>query len=723
METVQDQELLSTPINLADRELHSNPTTKKNIKNIANQIKSIPDNEVFRFFLETYIKNLSNLEKQKQQQQNNAGISNTSSSITRKQGSKKGNKKSSKSNMNGKNTKHHNNDASNYASNTASDNESNTVSSIISKKFEKYITMIMEIYNKPETPILDFKSLFSHLNSQLNDYKQIVSDPVKINEDIDIYYTHTHGDFNFESGFKKIPENMVLVFLTPVNRYGFTCVKTDYQKTIKSLMDVSIKQYLKSQILCTDKIYNEKVTNNRDIKNYFNFFENALVLLPGQYYYDLKLSFSESDSNKSMNIFYFGHNSPEEQPEYKELISDTIFNSKLSSFIEKNENSTVSIDNSNPDKLKYIIVDCCRNIDASILSEKNVNNSKLIKGESIYIYENFMLYFNTIMYKCFIPYSINSFSKKHFGKYGYKYWTDFRIKSFTQNFNSYVGSNKAKIMDEIQKRLTPITQDKLDPKIYINIMMYIKNFKFDNISDDVKIDMSKLLKLFTKYFSFSLIIENNEINYILKQIHEIDNEIFKMKRNYMLHSKILIQDKDGINIDLLNSIKNKMQKFCEFFISIRNNTKDYIVEYYKPFLDYISKLLVFNESLAKSTFSFNTDTYTYESSPLYTYDSSSLIMKILTENNYKSIFDELLSYFQSLIDTVKTNFNIIIPKKLQNKKNSGNKSLGHKGRIYLRKTLLNAQNNLRVDGKLSHKNTIYKSYIDKFYSEVSPFQT
>ena len=67
METVQDQELLSTPINLADRELHSNPTTKKNIKNIANQIKSIPDNEVFRFFLETYIKNLSNLEKQKQQ--------------------------------------------------------------------------------------------------------------------------------------------------------------------------------------------------------------------------------------------------------------------------------------------------------------------------------------------------------------------------------------------------------------------------------------------------------------------------------------------------------------------------------------------------------------------------------------------------------------------------------------------------------------------------------
>ena len=125
----------------------------------------------------------------------------------------------------------------------ASDNESNTVSSIVSKKFDKYISTIMEIYNKPETPILDFKSLFSHLNSQLNDYKQIVSDPVKINEDIDIYYVHTHGAFNFESGFQQIPENIVLVFLTPVNRYGFTCKKSHYKQIIKTLRDISIKQY------------------------------------------------------------------------------------------------------------------------------------------------------------------------------------------------------------------------------------------------------------------------------------------------------------------------------------------------------------------------------------------------------------------------------------------------------------------------------------------------
>ena len=71
--------------------------------------------------------------------------------------------------------------------------------------------------------------------------------------------------------------------------------------------------------------------------------------------------------------------------------------------------------------------------------------------------------------------------------------------------------------------------------------------------------------------------------------------------------------------------------------------------------------------------------------------------------------------------------NFIIPKKLQNKKNCGNKSLGHIGRVSLRKTLLNAQNahnNLRVNGKfsskLSNKNITYKAYIDKLYSEVSP---
>ena len=55
----------------------------------------------------------------------------------------------------------------------------------------------MEIYNKSATHMLDFKSLFSHLYAQVNDYKKIVSDPARINEDIDIYYAHTHGEFNF----------------------------------------------------------------------------------------------------------------------------------------------------------------------------------------------------------------------------------------------------------------------------------------------------------------------------------------------------------------------------------------------------------------------------------------------------------------------------------------------------------------------------------------------
>jgi hypothetical protein len=161
------------------------------------------------------------------------------------------------------------------------------------------------------------------------------------------------------------------------------------------------------------------------------------------------------------------------------------------------------------------------------------------------------------------------------------------------------------------------------------------------------------------------------------------------------------------------------------------------VKYYNPFLDYISKLLELNETvdnnasvdnssdeyLDDDNFFFDSYDYTYESSPLYTNDSSVLIMEILTENNYKSIFDELLSDFETLTDVVKIFFNIV-PKKLQNKKNSGNKGLGHTGRIFLRKTLLNAHNNLRVDGKfsgkLSHKNTTYKAYIDKLYSEVSP---
>ena len=72
-----------------------------------------------------------------------------------------------------------------------------------------------------------------------------------------------------------------------------------------------------------------------------------------------------------------------------------------------------------------------------------------------------------------------------------------------------------------------------------------------------------------------------------------------------------------------------------------------------------------------------------------------------------------------------SNFNT---KETSTQKNSGNKSLGHIGRVSLRKTLLNAQNdhnNVRVNGKFSskfsNKNMTYKAYPLTSYRLISGF--
>lgn len=335
-----------------------------------------------------------------------------------------------------------------------------------------------------------------------------------------------------------------------------------------------------------------------------------------------------------------------------------------------------------------------------------------------------MLYFNTIMYKCFNPRSLNSFPPNFFEQYAIHLqsedlWTPALHKRFKSSFIEYVNTNKIEIMDEIIKRLQPITKDILTDEIFNDIILDI-NFIHNNIYDGIKIDSSKLIKLLTKHFSFSI---NDEIDYILTKIREIDENITEMNSLYTIYEDEPESLTKQYCIDLIKNIQSQIQGFYfKHFKEIPRIIINHITEYYNPFLDYITELLILNSRLDDNYLNL----YTYESSPLYTINSSELIMKILAVNNYKSIFDELLSYFEALTDVVKINFNMI-PKKLQNKKNSGNKRLGHTGRIFLRKTLLNAHNNLRVDGKfsgkLSHKNTIYKSYIDKLYSEVSPFPT
>jgi len=108
-----------------------------------------------------------------------------------------------------------------------------------------------------------------------------------------------HGSFNFTNKFIQIPNNIVIVFLTPVNRFGHTCLYVDRQKIYTTFKDAQQKKNILNNILCIDKIHDSKQLNNRDknntkLHNYFNYFEKSIVLLPGQSYCDLDLCFSKS---------------------------------------------------------------------------------------------------------------------------------------------------------------------------------------------------------------------------------------------------------------------------------------------------------------------------------------------------------------------------------------------------------------------------------------------
>ena len=122
--------------------------------------------------------------------------------------------------------------------------------------------------------------------------------------------------------------------------------------------------------------------NTRDIDKYHKMFTNALVLYPGQYYYDLGLSFTQE--YRTMGISYFSDDNSQE------LINKQYYNDTLSNLIEQinsgnlppeKYDSTVLV---NPNKTKYFIIDCCRNYDSGGYSMSSTARRN-------YIYENLFL--------------------------------------------------------------------------------------------------------------------------------------------------------------------------------------------------------------------------------------------------------------------------------------------------------------------------------------------
>jgi hypothetical protein len=285
-------------------------------------------------------------------------------------------------------TQKNNNKSTN--TNKSKQNNKNTTFEL---KYKNYIQIISEIYETTQD------ILFRKLYETTIKYRDLVEEIKDTAQDF--YHINTHGTFIRDMKPKKIPEKTVLIFLTPVNRYGFGCNLKETSMMKESFQNESNRLFIQQNLPCLDKFNTTNNTNNtykvntKYFTNCYKIFKNAIILYPGQYYFDLNLGFTSKDNGQDMNINYYTGNSNStdlikiEKDKNNELTTN--YYDILSNIVNGNfapETYNVSLFNSNND-IRYIIVDCCRNIDDPITHEKKEHFADL--GKNIYIYENFKL--------------------------------------------------------------------------------------------------------------------------------------------------------------------------------------------------------------------------------------------------------------------------------------------------------------------------------------------
>lgn len=319
-----------------------------------------------------------------------------------------------------------------YFYNLMYDDKSNARSTIINKNkydvtFEKYKKYLLMIYNIQchKSPIEE------HINYLLNYNMNCVKNYLEIPKSLDntqITYLECHGAIN-KSRFQ-IPDNLVLVLVTPINYLQSTILNEDLLKKLSEN-----REYFVNNVLCLGK--DDKSLNN-------NLIRESVVFLPGQVCYDIKLNFDFKDilsddirqqyiklleekknleheyaKNKSTIIWFkimakknqimgferknkktknttphnLGFFDIDKSEKGYTKRSQPFLNKKLSDLCKDHKN-----DRSPDGKLKYLIVNCCRPLPTI---KKTDPESKIQLNQKIYLNENFIYYFNTILGSCY----------------------------------------------------------------------------------------------------------------------------------------------------------------------------------------------------------------------------------------------------------------------------------------------------------------------------------
>lgn len=379
-------------------------------------------------------------------------------------------------------------------------------------------------------------------------------------------YVDLHGDFIYDNENKEnlqykvstVPENCVLILLTPINKYAL-CDQERRNETIKQIYED--KNFIKQNLFCLNK-------NNNNTQYFIkskNLYDNALVLYPGQQYIDM---ITKNEKGKNLGV-YTVEGKKISFFETKKIVKH-LFNDYKNIDLQINRNLSEllnKISEKNKDKINYIHFGACRYFDVE---------NKITRD--IYLYELFMNCFNLVL-SCnkLIDYNKNIYiygkntkvQTNNINKQKeliFKYYYDYII--------SYIKSIDKSLIKNLKEelpisKLNKIILNKTKEEIFLTPIELIKYLTILLDLDTSDLNYENLHKIIQNL----IIILNNGVNNLEK------NFISKSNQNYLLLFIVKLTQKFYNNEDLIlksKQIETELNKFPDIVIYFNKNFKDFM---------------------------------------------------------------------------------------------------------------------------------------------------
>lgn len=362
----------------------------------------------------------------------------------------------------------------------------------------RYIYPSDKIYINDYIPITPMVRPFLESLYKETVKNSVISEPISA-RNVNLWLSASHGNISPEYSKKSIlPKNIVLIYITPINRYGI--IQTEYNNRLNELMKLYqqwIKAYRSANLCDILKMIQS-----------FNCFLESAIFLPGQEYLDVDLIFTEDSSIISdlpFGIFKYEDERQTIDPGYLSCVSDVI-NKKMR----------------DKEETHIYFVNCCRMCDSDISNTFT---------ERIYIYEAFYGLLNSFVIDNLSTINDFNISKENDCIY------QSGIKKYGKNTPAtYAIMNKSLtptqiIMNEIKKII--YTQIKSDEEKSQKISRLLELFR------EIKLTEKQWVVLFRESYLLSFTNIKTKEPYIDDLTYfEFDNTFLKLLFKLMIEQKM-----------------------------------------------------------------------------------------------------------------------------------------------------------------------------------------